>query len=110
MKWLKFFLRKSAIEKELDSEIRFHLESVIQEKTAAGFSADEARRLATLEFGGAEQVKEECRSVHRLAVIETALANLKSAVRFISLGSPDGNNVPGSVVSDECSHNGSALS
>jgi putative ABC transport system permease protein len=87
MKWLKFFLRKSAIEKELDSEIRFHLESVIQEKTAAGFSTDEARRLATLEFGGAEQVKEECRSVHRLAVIETAFANLKSAVRFMR-GSP----------------------
>jgi putative ABC transport system permease protein len=83
MKRLKFFLRKSAIEKELDSEIRFHLDSVIQEKIAAGVSPDEARRLAMLEFGGAEQVKEECRYAHRLAVIESTFANLKSAARFM---------------------------
>ncbi len=79
----KFFLRKSAMEKELDSEIGFHLDSVIQEKVAAGLSAEEARRLAMLEFGGAEQVKEECRSAHRITIIETALANLKSAIRFM---------------------------
>lgn len=83
MKRLNFFLRKSAIEKELDSEIRFHLDSVIQEKIAAGLSPDDARRLAALEFGGAEQVKEECRYAHRLALIESTLANLKSAVRFM---------------------------
>src|SRR5690348_6249488 len=83
MKLLKFFLHKSAIEKELDSEIRFHLDSVIQEKIAAGLSLEKARRLAMLEFGGAEQVKEECRYAHRLAVVESTLANLKSAVRFM---------------------------
>jgi putative ABC transport system permease protein len=83
MKRLKFFLRKSAIEKELDSEIRFHLDSVIQEKIASGLSPDEARRLAMLEFGGAEQVKEECRYAHRLAIVETTLANLKTALRFM---------------------------
>jgi predicted permease len=83
MKRLKFFLLKSAIEKELDSEIRFHLDSVIQEKIAAGLSPQAARREAMLEFGGAEQVKEECRYAHRLALVETTLANLKAAVRFM---------------------------
>ncbi|MGH9640242.1 MAG: permease prefix domain 1-containing protein, partial [Bryobacteraceae bacterium] len=83
MKRLKFFLRKSAIEKELDSEIRFHLDSVIQQKIEAGLSPEAARREALLEFGGGEQVKEECRDAHRLAFIETTLANLKSAGRFM---------------------------
>ena len=83
MRWLKFFFRKSAIEKELNSEIRFHLDSVTQEKIDAGLPPEEARRLTMLEFGGAEQVKEECRYAHRLAFVETTLANLKAAVRFM---------------------------
>lgn len=83
MKRLNFFLRKSAIEKELDSEIRFHLDSVVRDKIAAGLSPEDARREALLEFGGGEQVKEECRDAHRLTFIETTLANLKSAVRFM---------------------------
>ncbi|HEX7359721.1 MAG TPA: ABC transporter permease [Bryobacteraceae bacterium] len=83
MKRFKFFLRKSAIEKELDSEIRFHVDSVIQQKIAAGLSPEQARWQARLEFGGGEQVKEECRDAHRLALIETTLANLRSAFRFM---------------------------
>src|SRR5205814_291309 len=36
-----------------------------------------------LEFGGREQIKEELRDVHRVSIIESTLANLKSAFRFI---------------------------
>ena len=36
-----------------------------------------------LEFGGKEQIKEELRDVHRLPVIESAAANVKSAFRFM---------------------------
>jgi putative ABC transport system permease protein len=83
MKWIDFFARKSKVEKELDSEIRFHLESTIQEKIAAGTPPDAARRETLLEFGGSEQVKEECRHVHRIVSVENTLSNLKSAIRFI---------------------------
>ena len=83
MKWLDFFVRKSKMEKEIDSEIRFHLESVIREKIAAGMAPEAARREALLEFGGSEQVKEECRHVHRIVSVENTVANLKSAIRFI---------------------------
>jgi macrolide transport system ATP-binding/permease protein len=57
MKWIDFFARKSKVEKELDSEIRFHLESTIQGKIAAGMPPEAARREALLEFGGSEKVK-----------------------------------------------------
>lgn len=83
MKLTKFFFHKSANEKDFDSEIRFHLDSFIEEKVAAGMLPQEARRLAALEFGGTEQVKEECRSVHRLPLVENLFTNLKAAIRFM---------------------------
>jgi len=83
VKWIDFFARKSKVEKELDSEIRFHLESTIQQKIAAGMPPEAARREALVEFGGSEQIKEECRHVHRIVSVENTLSNLKSAVRFI---------------------------
>jgi putative ABC transport system permease protein len=83
MKWIRFFLRKSAIEKHLDAEVEFHLESAIEENIAAGMSAARARRQALYDFGGAEQMKQACREVHRLPLLETAGMNLQSACRFM---------------------------
>ncbi|HEY6989363.1 MAG TPA: ABC transporter permease [Bryobacteraceae bacterium] len=83
MKWIDFFVRKSRVERELESEISFHLESVIQEKIASGMHAEVARREALIEFGGAEQAKEDCRRVHRVASIENTWSNLKAAARFL---------------------------
>ncbi len=84
MKWLSRLAgRLRRRETGLDSEIEFHLQELIEEKIAQGFSSSEARRQAVLEFGGNEQVKEECRDVHRIATVENTRANLKSAFRFI---------------------------
>lgn len=79
----KTFFRKSAYDRQLDSEVRFHIEKLTEEKIAAGFKPDEARRQAMLEFGGQEQWKEELRDVYRIATIENTFANLKSAWRFM---------------------------
>ena len=84
MNWLRRILGKSGRrETELDAELRFHVRKVAEAKMAQGISAEEARREALLEFGGGEQVKEECRDVYRLATVENALANGKAAWRFI---------------------------
>ncbi len=82
MKCRKFFVFR-ANEKHLDDELHFHLEELIDAKIAAGVDPDQARREAILEFGGSEQIKEDCRDVHRIASLETTLANLNSAFRFI---------------------------
>jgi putative ABC transport system permease protein len=81
--WWKSLFRKRALDAQLTSEVRFHIEELTDANLAAGMSREEARRRALLEFGGGEQIKEELRDVHRVAVIETAVANLKSAFRFI---------------------------
>lgn len=82
MHWWRSFFRRPA-EGSLNSELSFHIDKLTEANVAAGMSLDEARRRAILEFGGHEQVKEECRDVHRIATIENTLANLKQAWRFI---------------------------
>ncbi len=83
MSWWKSLFRKDALDAQLDSELRFHIEKLTNDNIAAGMKPEEARRQAALEFGGREQIKEELRDVHRVSVIETMIANLKSAFRFI---------------------------
>src|SRR3979411_581786 len=83
MEWWKSVFRKRALDAQLDSELRFHIEELTEANIAAGLAPEEARRRAVLEFGGREQIKEELRDVHRISIIESTLANLKSAFRFI---------------------------
>ena len=83
MAFWDFFRLKRPGDLELDSELRFHLDELIEEKIAAGLTPEQARREATLEFGAGQQIKEELRDVHRIATIDTTLANLKSAIRFM---------------------------
>ena len=83
MEWWKSLFRKRALDAQLDSELRFHIEELTEANVAAGLTAEEARRRALLEFGGREQIKEELRDVHRVSIVESTLANLKSAFRFI---------------------------
>src|ERR1017187_6148793 len=47
----------------LDAELRYHFERLVRESIGAGIDPAEARRRAQLEFGGIEQIKEECRDV-----------------------------------------------
>jgi len=81
--WWNSLFRRRALDAQLDSELRFHLDALTKENIAAGMSPEEARRQAILEFGGREQLKEELRDVHRISIVETTFANLKSAFRFM---------------------------
>ncbi len=55
------WFRRDQSEKQMHAELRYHYERLIRDSIAAGIDAEEARRLARLEFGGMEQIKEECR-------------------------------------------------
>jgi hypothetical protein len=61
MRWLRRLWHKSLTERRLDSELQFHVEQQAAEYIAAGLPHDEARRRASIEFGGVERFKEECR-------------------------------------------------
>ncbi|MBV8898479.1 MAG: ABC transporter permease [Acidobacteriaceae bacterium] len=48
---------------EIERELRYHFEKLVHDFIAAGVSPGNARRRARLEFGGLEQINEECRDV-----------------------------------------------
>jgi putative ABC transport system permease protein len=81
--WWKPWFRRSAPDAKLDSELRFHIDALIDENIALGVTPQEARRQAMLEFGGHEQIKEELRDVYRVRIMDACITNLKSAFRFI---------------------------
>ena len=73
--------RQKRQEKELDAELRFDCEQRVAEHIRAGKSEAEARRAVQLEFGGLEQVKEECREARGLHLLDTLQRELRYALR-----------------------------
>jgi putative ABC transport system permease protein len=80
---LRSLFRRNNAEQELGSELRFHLERQIEEKVAEGMTPQEARRAALREFGGVEQVKEECRDTRRVNFLETLLQDTRYGLRML---------------------------
>jgi predicted permease len=70
-------------DREIEKELRFHIESQVEENLRAGMSPDEARRQASLLFGGRTQVAEECREIHPLHWLEVVGADLRHATRTL---------------------------
>ncbi len=71
-------------EKELDEEIRLHIELEMAEYERRGHSRREARRLATAAFGRVEDVKDDVRDVRRVArVIGDAGHDARIALRSL---------------------------
>src|SRR4051794_23969262 len=60
------WFRKDNPEARLDGELRYHFEKLVRDFVAEGVTPDEARRRARLEFGGLDQIKDECRDVRGL--------------------------------------------
>src|SRR6185437_13498223 len=80
---IRSIFRRKEVERELDEELRFHLEQHAELRIANGFSPQEAHRAAMLEFGGLDQRKEECRDMRLLNFVENLLQDLRYAVRGI---------------------------
>ncbi len=59
------FRRRGCVEREMDMEMRFHVEMEAEELIRSGLSPDEARRRARMAFGGVERFKDEARDGRR---------------------------------------------
>ena len=76
--------RRVHVEQELDEELRFHLERQIEENIARGMEPAEARRAARKEFGGMEQIKEECRDARGLQLIMNLAQDIRFGARLLA--------------------------
>lgn len=83
MHWLRRIFRKEQSEKQLDSELRFHLEKQITDYIATGMPPEEARRRAHLDFGGLESIKQQTRESRRGNLLETLFQDLRYAARML---------------------------
>jgi len=76
-------LRHDKTEREMDDEMRFHLELVTKENLDKGMSVEEARREARRSFGSVDQMKEACRDVSRLRLMEDVWQDLRYGARML---------------------------
>ncbi len=76
---------RSSVERELDEELRFHIQHEAEKYERQGMPPEAALRRARLQFGGVEQMKEASRDSRGTARLESVLRDVRYAIR--SLGS-----------------------
>jgi putative ABC transport system permease protein len=76
--------QKDQVEREMDQEVRFHLEMEIQQNIRRGMSPSEARLVALRSFGGVEQVKEQCRDERGGRLLEALLQDVRYGARVLT--------------------------
>jgi putative ABC transport system permease protein len=74
-------LRRSAAEREMDEELRFHLEMEVEKLVGRGLDAEAARTEALRSFGGVDRYKEECRDARGLSRFESLSQDIRYALR-----------------------------
>src|SRR6266566_8627063 len=81
--WVRAMLRRSRMEREMDAEMRFHMEAYAEDLMQSGVPRQEAMRRARLEFGGFERAKEECREARGVNAIESLIQDLRFGLRML---------------------------
>lgn len=81
--WLRATFRRSRMENEMDSELRFHLDAYVEDLVRSGLSREEARRRARIEFGAIDGAKEDCRNERGVRFFDTLGQDLRYALRMM---------------------------
>src|ERR1700730_4439836 len=80
---LRSLLRREEVERELDEEMRYHVERKTEEYIAAGLAPRQARQAAVRAMDGIEQQKEECRDTRGVNWLQDFLQDLRFAARML---------------------------
>src|SRR5262245_6035209 len=90
MTWLRIFIHrlcglflKRKMERDLEDEIRSHLDMQIEDNLRLGMSPEEARYEALRKFGGVEQVKERYRDRSSLSFVDSTFQDLRYGLRML---------------------------
>src|ERR1700756_520309 len=81
--WLRAVMRRSRMEREMEAELRFHVEAFAEDLVRNGLPWSEALRRARIEFGGIERAKEECREARGVNFVESVLQDLRFGMRTL---------------------------
>src|SRR5690348_15868922 len=78
---MRAIVRRGVTERELDDELRFHLERETEKLVAQGLRPADAAHQARLAFGGVERIKDDTRDAHGIALFDVTAQNLRYAAR-----------------------------
>ena len=80
---LLFFLRGERFDRELEEEMRFHIEMKVERNIAEGMSPEEARFDAVRRFGNRTRLHEESREVWLFSHLERLAQDLRYGLRIL---------------------------
>src|SRR5258707_10231436 len=73
--------QRSSIERDMDEELRFHLETRTAQLVASGLAPADAARRARLEFGNPEAWQDRCREARGLRLLDDFRQDVRFALR-----------------------------
>jgi macrolide transport system ATP-binding/permease protein len=80
---IRALLRRSQAERELDEELRYHVEQQTEQNIRLGMSPEDARYAALKAFGGVEQAKERSRDSRGVRWLEDLWQDLRYGARML---------------------------
>ena len=82
--WLRDLVRGSRVEREIDEELRFHVEEELEAGTRRGLTSGEARLAACQSLGGTPLVvREQIRDARQIGSIDDVRRDVRHAVRLL---------------------------
>ncbi len=80
---LRALLRRSEMERELDEEIRYHVDQQTQQNIRLGMNPEDARYAARKAFGGVELAKERSRDARGVRWIDEVWQDMRYGLRML---------------------------
>jgi predicted permease len=81
--WLRALFRRAEAERELDEELRFHLEHETAKYIRQGLTPADAALRAKRAFGGMERIKDDTRDARGIAWIEALVHDVRHTMRGV---------------------------
>lgn len=87
IRWLRrrvaALVGRASVEREMDEEMRVHLELEIEDRVRSGMSPSEARRTARRDFGAVDRFKEEGREARGIGWLEAFRQDVRFTARSL---------------------------
>ena len=81
--WTSAIVDRPRMEREMDAELRFHIEAYTEDLVRSGVPRQEAPRRARIEFGAIERAKQECRDARRVNFFDSLMQDLHYGLRML---------------------------
>lgn len=76
-----FRFRRDRLDRDLERELKYHIDRRVDDMMESGLSEVEARRLASLEFGGVSRIEEEVRDTWVWRWLDVLVSDVRYTIR-----------------------------